>query len=154
MMGLEVETADVRLAFWQRLLREEEVGVAEIEHDLLPLARGGAMTEKMAYILLRGCVVAMEGMSPAMRRNLRAALIHWFSSTATPPDLPHQDPVDPGDLRTVVGRRLTWAESARLVGGNPDDYSAYSRLTKALQDAVNAEWERTFGSPHPFGGEG
>jgi hypothetical protein len=153
MMGLDLETADVRLEFWQRLLCEEAVRVIEVDRDLLRLARDGAMREKMAYVLLRACVMAAEEMTPAMRRNLRAALIHWLSSTGSAPDSARQEPVDPGELRTIVGRRLTWAESARLVGGNPDDYSAYRRLVDHLQDVVRAEWESAFGSPCPFAGK-
>jgi hypothetical protein len=148
--GFELETADVRLGIWQRILRDEEVSLPEVDRDLLALARDGADGEKMSYILLRACLAASEEMTPAMRRNLKAALLHWFSHTGSPVDENQRSTIDTGELKTVVGRRLTWSDSARLVGGNPDDYTAYRRLVDRLQDAVHNEWKAAFGSACPF----
>jgi hypothetical protein len=150
MMGLALEAADVRLGMWQRILRDEAVPVSEIDRELLPLARDGAEGEKMPYILLRACLAAAEEMTPAMRRNLRAALVYWFSQTGSPVESGHREPADLGDLRSVVGQRLTWSDCARLFGINPDDYTAYRRLVDRLEEAVRAEWQAAFGSACPL----
>lgn len=154
MPGKDLDVQDVRLAFWQRLVAEEVVTADDVDRELLPLVRGGPRGEQMAYVLLRACVTSAEGMGSAMKRNLRAALIHWFSHVGSPIDPERREPVDPRWLSSVIGQRLTWADSARLVGGNPEDYSAYRRLVDCLQEAVRSEWERSFGTPCPFpGGE-
>jgi hypothetical protein len=110
-------------------------------------------SERLAFILLRACVAATVEMTPAMRRNLKAALMHWFSQTGSPSQ--EASPELPGvvDLSAIVGRRLTWAECAKLVGGNPQDYSAYQRLVARLQVAVQDQWHAVFGSDCPFAAE-
>jgi len=153
-LGVQFETQDVRLAFWQRLLREEPVSVEEVDCELKALVRDSAMTDRMAYVLLRACVKAVEAMTPAMKRNLRAALIHWFSLVGSPCDPERHESMDPRRIRSVVGQRLTWADCAKLVGGNPEDYTAHRRLVDRLQEAVRAEWDEAFGPSCPFpGGE-
>lgn len=153
MLGLELDAQDLRLGLWQRLLADEEIPVADVDEDLLPLAREGVASERLAFILLRTCVAATVEMTPAMRRNLKAALIHWFSQTGSPsPETPCEFP-SRADLAAIVGRRLTWAESAKLVGGNPQDYSAYQRLVARLQTAVQEQWHAVFGSECPFAAE-
>jgi len=150
MIGLQLEAADVRLAFWDQILRDEPVDIAEIDAELLPLMKSASSQERIAFIVLRSCVVAQQSMSPAMRRNLRAALIHWFSSLGTSEDTVSAETVDAIDIRSLLGRKLTWKESARMVGGNPEDYSAYGRLLKKLQTTAEDEWVRAFGKKAPF----
>ncbi len=147
MIGIGCETPDVRLAFWQQLLRGIMVSPEDIDRELLPLARAGTVEERRAYILLRAAVASFQEMTPAMQRNLKAAVIYWFSCVGSQVEDNVEEVLDIHELRTVVGRRLTWADSARLVGGNPDDYSAYKRLVDRLERAIREEWSRMFGEP-------
>ena len=149
MIGIGCETADVRLAFWQQLLQEVAISTEDIDRELLPLARAGTVEERTAYVLLRAAVVAFHDMTPAMQRNLKAAVIHWFSSVGSPAEDSFEELIDIHELRTIVGRRLTWADSTRLVGGNPNDYSAYRRLVDRLERAIREEWSRAFGELLP-----
>jgi len=146
MNGAQFETADMRISFWQRLLVDESVSPSDVDEELLSLARVSSQEEKSAYVLLRAVVVAKQEMTDAMRRNLKAAILYWFSQTGTSEDDAREVIVDPSRLETIIGRRLTWAECAKTVGGNPADYSAYTRLLDRLRSAIQAEWAHAFGA--------
>jgi len=147
MIGVKFETADMRVAFWQRLLVDESISPEDVDDELLALAKASSQEEKSAYVLLRAVVVANQEMSDAMRRNLKAAILYWFSQTGTSVGDGGEVGADPSRLETVIGRQLAWADCARSVGGNPADYSAYTRLLDRLRHAIRAEWFRAFGAP-------
>jgi len=144
MLALKMDAQEARVAFWQRLLRDQAVEIREIDHQLLPLVRASASEERRAYVVLRAAADLMSNGSEATRRTLRGTLMYWFSNTGSGDD---RDCAidDYTDLRALIGRRLSWGECIRQVGGNPDAYSARSRLVDLLQTSIRQHWTDLFG---------
>ena len=152
MLGLRLDTQETRLVFWQRLLRDQPVATEDIDEQLLRLVRERDSEERRAFVLLRSCAQLMDGGTETMRRTLRGTLMYWFSHTGSGGDR-DQTIQDYTDLLTLIGRRLTWSECIRHVGGNPDAYSARSRLVEALQTSVRQQWAELFGEQVPMAGD-
>ncbi len=147
-----------RLALWDRLIRGEAVEQAEIDQMVTKLAHDTSPEERASCILLLAAAkIAREG-SKAMRRNLIAALRYWFSYSGTkirPPDLSicndkkHSRWKDAG-LIDFMGLHISWSEAMCSVGGNPKDYSAFSKIKNTLKNEYKKEWGRVFDSSAPF----
>lgn len=132
--------------FWDRLLQDTPPELDEVDRELLTLARAGDFDQRVAFVLLRSCVAIARGGTPAMKRNLKAALVHWISNSGygDVSDRVVQDDL-PMTCYALMGQRLSWREAAILVGGNPNDYSAYSRLLERLVEECARTWRETFG---------
>ena len=149
---------DVRLVYWSRLLRGEFVSIDDLDQDLLPMVRGAALEERKAYILLRACCELACVGSPSCRRNLRVAILYWFSNMGNGSECGREDdtPLAEMDLHRVVGMKLSWREAAAAFGANPNDYSAYHRLLAKLKEACDDHWRKLYGPAmsSPFDGSG
>ena len=151
MLGIKLDSQEIRLVYWQRLLRGDPVEISDIDSQLLGLVREATTDERRAFVLLRACVELFNTGSDAARRNLRGTLIYWFSNVGS------RDESSTGtgftDIRDLMGRHLTWAECIREVGGNPDAYSARSRTVEKLQNAAKESWKELFGEELPMTGD-
>jgi len=150
---------EARLAYWSRLLRGEFVTVEDLDRDILPLVRGAGVHEQKAYTLLCACSDLASNGSPSVRRNLKVAILYWFSNMGNGVERAETDetPLAEMDLHRIVGMKLTWREAAAAFGANPNDYSAYHRLLAKLKDRCDEHWRNRFGSadasPFPAGGQ-
>jgi len=147
-----------RLALWDRLIRGDVVEQAEIDQMVTTLAHDASPEERASCVLLLAAAkIAREG-SKATRRNLTAALRYWFSYSGSknrPSDLnictdKKRSRWRDAGLIDFMGLYLSWPEAMCSVGGNPRDYSAFSKLKDNLKEKYAEEWERVFGSPAPF----
>ena len=140
--------SDGRLVYWSHLLRGEFVSIDDLDQDLLPMVRGAAAEERKAYVLLRACCELAGVGSASCRRNLRVAILYWFSNMGNGSEYDKQDdtPLAEMDLHRVVGMKLSWREAAAAFGANPNDYSAYHRLLAKLKQACDDHWRKLYGS--------
>ncbi len=106
------------------------------------------MEERKAYILLRACCELASTGSSACRRNLRVAILYWFSNMGNGCEHGEQDdtPLADKDLHRVIGIKLSWREAAAAFGANPNDYSAYHRLLAKLKKTCDDNWKQLYGS--------
>jgi hypothetical protein len=102
-------------------------------------------------MLLRAFTAIFEEGSSSTRRTLKAVLLHGFASgdAASGEDAGLDASRAGSGIYEVVDRHLTWQEAYSLVGGNPADYSARSRLCTALRAECQRQWEAVFGSAAP-----
>lgn len=139
-----------RIAFWNRLYRGSPAKLAELDRALLSPTREASDDDKMQFILLRACSAMFAEGSLATRRTLKALLLYGFASGgANECEARLGELQEDSDLFQVVDRRLTWQQAYSLVGGNPADYSARSRLCAALKEECQRHWEAVFGSRTP-----
>jgi hypothetical protein len=151
-LGLEIDIGDVRLVFWQRLLQNTPVALDELDAELGVVCRDAPADDRLAFAVLRACASISYSGSEPQRRTLRAALIYWFSRTASKVEAPEGTLLDPMDLFSIAGTHLAWRDCAVLVGGNPDDYSAYGRIVERLHALAREQWSQLYGTEAPFGG--
>ncbi len=151
-MDLRQEMQEIRIEFWDRILVGDPPSRAEVDRQLLAYSRSAGIDERMAFALLQACAeLAREG-TEAMKRNLKTAMLCWFSggvSRTEPrvplgPDIPH--------IYQIVGLNLSWRDAASLLRGNPEDYTARKRLLEQLQQTCGDEWRASFNgnSSGPF----
>lgn len=143
-MDLRQEMQEVRMVFWDRILSDDPPSRAEMNGQLLAYSRSAAIDERMAFALLRACAEIAHGGTEATKRNLRIAMLCWFSGgvSRAPQSLRHVDGIP--HIYQIVGLNLTWHDAARLLKGNPDDYTARKRLLDQLKQACATEWKASF----------
>ncbi|MGD9676526.1 MAG: hypothetical protein AB7V19_07575 [Candidatus Bipolaricaulia bacterium] len=142
-----------RIAFWNRLYRGSPAKLEELDRELLSPTRESDDDDKMQFILLRACSAMFAEGSLATRRTLKALLLHGFASGGAGECEECETRLgelrEDSDLFQVVDRHLTWQQAYSLVGGNPADYSARSRLCASLKEECQRQWEVVFGSRAP-----
>lgn len=149
-MANEWALRESRVTFWNRLYRGAPAAMDELDRALLGFTRDSSDDDRLQFVLLRAFTAAFVTGSPSTRRTLKAVLLHGFASGAASSEGAHRDASRAGsELYEVVDRRLTWQEAYSLVGGNPADYSARSRLCIALRAECQRQWEAVFGSAAP-----
>lgn len=146
-MNLEEQCRELRLVFWERILRGIPIDPSEIDRDVLSLITDSSPREKMAFILLRAAAELARTGTPAIARTIRIAIVYWFSNTGSSSEIDPDRQIDSSSLsiRDVVGLGLSWREAALLFGANPRDYSAYQRLIQSLRKECVKQWETIFG---------
>lgn len=145
--NLEGQCREMRLVFWERILRGIPVDPIEIDREILPLVIDSSPMERMAFILLRAAATLASTGTVAVRRTLRIATVYWFSNTGVLPAADEEAAIDLSSLslHNVVGLGLTWREAALAFGVNPRDYSAYQRLLHRLKSECASQWKTLFG---------
>ncbi len=145
--NLQGQCREMRLVFWERILRGAPLDLIEIDREILPLVIDSPPMERMAFILLRAAATLADTGTVAVRRTLRIAIIYWFSNTSVSPGKDEGREVDlfALRLRDIIGLGLTWREAALAFGVNPRDYSAYQRLLRKLRVECANQWEALFG---------
>ena len=151
MLGVALDARDTRVLLWAELLESGDLSTDEIDRELLQLARGSSTDEKEAFVLLRAAAQLFDSGSDALRRSLRIAIVYWFSQVGSLDEEAEPETLDLANLSDLQGTHLTWSECARRLGGNPSDYSAYSRTIQKLKDEVLTQWNGLFGEGLPFG---
>ena len=144
---MQDQCREMRLVFWERILRGIPVDPIDIDREILPLVIDSPPMERMAFILLRAAATLANTGTIAVRRTLRIAIIYWFSNTGVTAATDRQAEIDLSSLslRNVVGLGLTWREAALAFGVNPRDYSAYQRLLRKLKSECTSQWKTLFG---------
>ncbi|MBN1859612.1 hypothetical protein JW848_10500 [Candidatus Bipolaricaulota bacterium] len=146
---------EARLAYWSQLLRGESFTIEDLDREILPLVRGAGVDERKAYTLLRACCELASCGSSAVRRNLKVAILYWFSNMGNgeAPSESGDTPLAEMDLHRIIGMKLSWREAAAAFGANPNDYSAYHRLLSKLKERCDEHWRQQFGLTvtSPFG---
>ncbi len=144
---MKYEMQELRLQFWDSLLHNDPADGADLDEAFLAFTRAGEYEDKKALVLLKACAAVSQTASNAMKRNLKAAILTWFSGG--PSDnrthswqlghngMPH--------LYEIVGTQLSWRDAAGIVGASPDDYSAKRRVLSLLRDECVSQWKWTFG---------
>jgi len=147
MKELALEREETRLVFWERILQDRPPAPEEIDSALLAVTRDGEMEDRVAFALLQACANISRADSDAMKRNLKIALLCWFSGVRScEAAAPSQTSTGkPPHVYEIVGAHLTWREAALMVGGNPEDYSARPRLLKRLKEECIRQWSAAFG---------
>ena len=150
MLGVALDARDTRILLWAELLDSGDLSTDEIDRELLQMARGSSTDEKEAFVLLRAAAHLLGSGSEALRRNLRIALVYWFSQVGSLDEEVETENLDLANIADLQGTHLTWSECARRLGGNPSDYTAYSRTIQKLRDEVVKQWNGLFGEGMPF----
>ena len=142
---------ECRVFFWNRLYREAPAALDELDRELLGTTRDSSDDDRLQFVLLRAFTAIFEEGSSSTRRTLKAVLLHGFASggVASGEDASLGASGAGSGIYEVVDRHLTWQEAYSLVGGNPADYSARSRLCIALRAECQRQWEAVFGSAAP-----
>ena len=151
---LEYEARETRMMFWNRIMQGNPPEVHEVDEALLPFTHDTGIESRLAFTLLRASAEIAKSGTETMKRNLRIALLCWFSGTSTEAKAASaQSKISQQScIYEIVNRRITWHEAATIFGANPNDYTARQRLMKRLQEECVIHWVRVFGEEtgNPF----
>ena len=151
---LEHEVREIRMLFWNRILQGNPPEIHEIDEALLPLTRDADIESRLAFTLLRASAEIAKSGTETMQRNLRVALLCWFSGSVAEAytTMYHRTIPQQPYIHEILNRKMTWHEAASIVGANPNDYTARHRLMKRLKEGCVLHWVRVFGggTGNPF----
>ncbi|MBE0636335.1 hypothetical protein IH601_10105 [Candidatus Bipolaricaulota bacterium] len=142
---------DERLVIWDTLIRGEPVLRADVSSLILGLTHDAPDAERAGSVLLLAAIRYLETTRPSSRWRLRAALWYWFSQTGTRNRSGgfRLTQLKRCGLADLAGLCLTWPEVMKVMGRNPNDYSALARIQIDLTALFGEEWKNLFGTSPP-----